>query len=284
MYFRGTGGGPGGFLISETDGPVRTGILSDIVFAPTGLPAKQQKAFIVHSAPGFFRITLTKRMMSLTCSWHSGPGHFHPAARQITGKRMTEITSKITSIDSCDIHFLETGRRERPAVLLLHGMKFQAATWQQTGTLRQLAEAGFHAVAVDMPGFGRSPACPVDQDTVLRHFVEKCGGHAALVGPSMGGRIALEFTIHHPSSVDGLVLAGAVGVRENRERLGTVKAPTLLVWGGDDRISPMENCELLHASIAGARKIIIDGAPHPCYLDNAEIWNRELIRFLTAID
>lgn len=197
---------------------------------------------------------------------------------------MTEITSKTTPIESCGIHFLEAGKPEQPTVILLHGMKFQAATWQQTGTLQYLAGNGFHAVAVDMPGFGRSPACPVSQEAVLRHIIEESGGHAVLVGPSMGGRIALEFTIKHPSSVDGLVLVGSVGVRENQENLTAITVPTLLVWGGDDRVSPMENCELLHTSITGAKKIVIDGAPHPCYLDNAEIWNRELIRFLKTID
>ncbi|MDW7772549.1 MAG: alpha/beta hydrolase [Desulfobulbaceae bacterium] len=197
---------------------------------------------------------------------------------------MTEITSKTIQISSCDIHFLETGSSGRHTVILLHGMKFQAATWEKLGTLQQLSEAGYHAVAVDMPGFGSSPPCAIHQDAVLQHFIRENRGRAVLVGPSMGGRIALEFTIKHPSSVAGLVLVGSVGVQENRDSLSAIRVPTLLVWGGEDRISPLENCELLHASIPGARKIVIEGAPHPCYLDNADIWHSELIRFLNTLD
>jgi len=198
---------------------------------------------------------------------------------------MTEIISKTAQINSCDIHFLEAGSKDNRAVILLHGMKFQAATWEETGTLQKLAEAGFHAVAIDMPGFGKSPACSLDQDTVLKHFIRDRGQRDFLIGPSMGGRIALEFAINHPSSLAGLVLVGSVGVQENRNRLAAINTPTLIVWGSEDQISPIANCELLYTSIPGSRKIIIDGAPHPCYLDNSEIWHRELIYFLnTATD
>lgn len=198
---------------------------------------------------------------------------------------MTEIVSKTAQVNSCDIHFLEAGSKDNRAVILLHGMKFQAATWKETGTLQKLAESGFHAVAIDMPGFGMSPACSLDQETVLLDFIRDRGQRVILVGPSMGGRIALEFAINHPSSLAGLVLVGSVGVQENRNSLTAINTPTLIVWGSEDQISPMADCELLHTSIPGSRKIIIEGAPHPCYLDNSEIWHRELIQFLnTATD
>ncbi len=203
----------------------------------------------------------------------------------LTGfNKMTEILSKNIQIDSCNIHFLEAGNAENITVLLLHGMKFQAETWQELGTLECLAEAGFHAVAVDMPGFGKSPSCSLDQGVVLEQFLQQTGFHKiVLVGPSMGGRIALEFTIHYPSHVHGLVLVGSVGVEENKNNLSAVNVPTLIVWGGEDQVSPMANCELLHNSITGSQKIIIDGAPHPCYLDNPDKWHGELITFLTTI-
>jgi len=197
---------------------------------------------------------------------------------------MTEILEKKLNINSCPIHYLSAGFPGRKTVILLHGMKFQAATWMQLGTLDLLAGAGFHAVAVDMPGFGRSPACPIDQDAILDALIRETGKRPAiLVGPSMGGRIALEFTLRNPVSVEGLVLVGSVGVAENKEYLSAIKVPTLLVWGSADQISPLANCRMLHTAIPGSKKIIIEGAPHPCYLDNPDQWHAELIDFLNTL-
>lgn len=186
--------------------------------------------------------------------------------------------------DSCEINYLAAGSKEDRAVVLLHGMKFQAATWQELGSLGKLADAGFYAIALDMPGFGESPACSADQDEVLHSFLTMIGkDQVILVGPSMGGRIALEYAINHPGKLGGLVLVGAVGVQENKDHLPGISIPTLLVWGGDDQISPLTNAELLDASIEKSNKIIIEGAPHPCYLDNPDKWHGALLDFLATV-
>jgi abhydrolase domain-containing protein 14 len=171
---------------------------------------------------------------------------------------MIEITSHTISANSCAIHYLRAGAQDDPIVILLHGMKFQASTWKELGTLEHLAGAGFQVIAMDMPGFGGSPACSAEQDSVL------------------------EFNIRHQNLVSALVLVGAVGVEENRSRLSSITVPTLIIWGRDDRISPLTNCQLLHSAIHGSKKIIIEGAPHPCYLDNPDIWHRELVNFLNS--
>lgn len=196
---------------------------------------------------------------------------------------MIEIKTNKISCNSCDIHFLSAGNEDNIPVVLLHGMKFQAATWQELGTLERLAESGFHAIALDMPGFGHSPACSTEQDDVLKTFLHELGlQKVILIGPSMGGRISLEFTINYPELIRALVLVGAVGVEDNKNRLSSITIPTLLVWGSEDQISPLSNCELLLSSIPSTKKIIIEGAPHPCYLDNPETWHTELINFLQS--
>ncbi len=196
---------------------------------------------------------------------------------------MTASKSQTILIDTCKVHYLAAGNPADRTVLLLHGMKFQAATWEELGTMDRLAKAGFHAVAVDMPGFGKSPACALEQDRVLEKFINAIGLQSVIIaGPSMGGRIALEFTLNHAHLVDKLILIGAVGVAENQNRLGEITVPTLIVWGSEDQISPLENSDILHTAIANSTKIVIDGAPHPCYLDNPEKWHNAVIQFLDS--
>lgn len=180
-----------------------------------------------------------------------------------------------------DIHILEAGMPGGLDIILLHGMKFQAETWRQLKTLEQLAAAGHHALAVDMPGFGRSPASSEQPESVLYEVIgrEKLT-RPVLLAPSMGGCICLDFAINHQELVGGLVLIGAVGVQENKEKLAAITIPCLIVWGGDDRISPLANGELLARKIGGARLVVIDQAPHPCYLEQPEIFHRELLAFL----
>jgi len=181
----------------------------------------------------------------------------------------------------CEIHCLEAGPTGGQHIVLLHGMKFKAQTWKELGTLNVLAGAGKHAVALDLPGFGASPACEGQPDRVLADFLTQMKMvKPVLIGPSMGGRVALEFCLDHPDLVGALVLVGAVGVQENRERLSKVTVPTLIVWGGADAVSPIDNGRLLNEKIGASSFFVIDGAPHPCYLAQPEIWHRALVSFL----
>jgi abhydrolase domain-containing protein 14 len=95
--------------------------------------------------------------------------------------------------------------------------------------------------------------------------------------------VSLEFCLNHPELAGGLVLVGAVGVQENKERLSLINLPTLIVWGGEDAISPIENGKILNDSITSSLFHVIDGAPHPCYLDQPDEWHRVLLSFLENI-
>ena len=192
---------------------------------------------------------------------------------------MTDIATKEMTVSGCELHALEAGSGQD--VLLLHGMKFQAATWKELGTLEKLAKAGYHAVALDMPGFGGSLTCDQDQDTVLAEFI-RCTGlnRPVLVGPSMGGRIALEFAINHPDMVSSLVLIDPDGVEENQEHLARNRIPTLVIRGSEDQISPASSAQMLVSTVPGCRLVVFDGAPHPCYLDQPEQWHSTLLDFL----
>lgn len=197
---------------------------------------------------------------------------------------MGAIEEGILAVPGGEVFTLAVGPLGGRAVLLLHGMKFQAETWRKLGTLAHLAGARMRAVAVDLPGFGRSPAGAAAPLQVIKAVIRQFAlSRPVLLGPSMGGRVALELVLASPELLSGLILVGAVGVSENRRRLGEIRVPVLAVWGGSDAVSPPANGRLLAAEIPGCRLLEIPGAPHPCYLDHAPLFNREVAAFVAGL-
>ena len=198
---------------------------------------------------------------------------------------MALITEKMIDLDGCVLHALESGPPQGRTAVLLHGMKFQAETWRELGTLTVLANLGLHVLAVDMPGFGKSEASALSPGDVLARLYRKQEvEQAVLVGPSMGGRIAMEFAIAHPHKISGLVLVGPVGVAENRTGLSRITSPVLIVWGGEDQVSPLANSDILLQELPTAAREIYPQAPHPCYLGQPDRWHESLTNFFTDLN
>jgi 3-oxoadipate enol-lactonase len=88
-------------------------------------------------------------------------------------------------------------------VLLLHaGIADSRMWWPQTDAL---AAAGHHTIAPDLRGFGewRLEAGPFSH---LRDAEAALDGPVAVVGCSLGGRVALELAVHRPDLVERLVV------------------------------------------------------------------------------
>ena len=100
------------------------------------------------------------------------------------------------------------------AVLLLHGIGGGRSIWgdEASGTARAMADAGFRAVSVDLPGYGDSAAMGPPDLAAMVAAVDALVVHLAaprtvLLGHSMGGMVAQELVALAPRLVQGLVLA-----------------------------------------------------------------------------
>lgn len=67
-----------------------------------------------------------------------------------------------------------------------------------------------------------------------------------------------------------------------KRRIHRVQAPTLVVWGQEDRIVPPAYAEEFARSIAGARVTTVDGAGHAPHLEQPETVSRLVGQFLAA--
>ena len=48
-------------------------------------------------------------------------------------------------------------------------------------------------------------------------------------------------------------------------------------------MAPLADSDTLLTELPRARREILDGAPHPCYLDRPERWHEVLRTFLTSL-
>jgi pimeloyl-ACP methyl ester carboxylesterase len=85
-----------------------------------------------------------------------------------------------------------------------------------------------------------------------------------------------------PSSPEGYAaqLSAAVG-HSAGDRLKGIRSPTLVIAGTADLLVPPVNSERIALRIPGAKLVLLPGAPHRLFAENAEEFNREVLRFLT---
>lgn len=132
---------------------------------------------------------------------------------------MTSVLTQSHNIDAggVDTAYLEAGSGE--PVLMLHGSGpgvSGTANWQLN--IGPLSER-FHVLAPDIVGFGAT-ARPEDVVYSLRTWTDhvwafldaKGINRTAIVGNSLGGRIALQMATDHPDRISRMVLMGSPGV------------------------------------------------------------------------
>ncbi|XP_065789646.1 putative protein-lysine deacylase ABHD14B isoform X2 [Muntiacus reevesi] len=105
------------------------------------------------------------------------------------------------------------GQAARFSVLLLHGIRFSSETWQNLGTLHRLAQAGYRAVAIDLPGLGHSkeakapaPIGELAPSSFLAAVVDALDlGSPVVISPSLSGMYSLPFLTAPGSQLRGYV-------------------------------------------------------------------------------
>ena len=129
----------------------------------------------------------------------------------------------LPGINGLDIHVLEAGfeSKGRPAVLLLHGFPELAYSWRKV--MPALAAAGYHAIAPDQRGYGRTTGWDADYDGDLAGFrfmnlvrdaigVLFALGHRtaeAVVGHDFGASVAAYAALIRPDIFKRMVLMSA---------------------------------------------------------------------------
>jgi len=99
----------------------------------------------------------------------------------------------------------------KPTVAFIHGAAHDHSVWALQS--RYFAYHGWNALAVDLPGHGKSEGRALDRigdiaDWVARMLNSAGAAKASLVGHSMGSLVVLETAARHPGRVAKLALVG----------------------------------------------------------------------------
>jgi pimeloyl-ACP methyl ester carboxylesterase len=154
----------------------------------------------------------------------------------------------VTGINGLTMHVLEAGFETpaRPAVLLLHGFPELAYSWRKV--MLPLAAAGFHVIAPDQRGYGRTTGWDADYDGDLRAFsllnlvrdalglVSAFGlrSVAAVVGHDFGASVAAWCALVRPDVFRALTLMSAPFAGPPAIAFDTLNAP--VAAKGPDRV------------------------------------------------
>ncbi|MDR3519022.1 MAG: alpha/beta hydrolase [Azospirillaceae bacterium] len=186
----------------------------------------------------------------------------------------------------------------RKKTIFLPGAGGSAAFWKPTAD-----RTGLDGVFLAWPGLGDEPAHP-DVNSIndlVSLVLDQMDEPVNIVAQSMGGLVALKVAGAAPAKVGRLVLTATSGgvpvfdlggsdwredyyqafpraakwIAEPFEDLSTqiksIHAPTLLLWGDSDPISPVAVGERLRTLLPDARIHVVNGADHDLAQTHADV-------------
>jgi pimeloyl-ACP methyl ester carboxylesterase len=129
--------------------------------------------------------------------------------------RYLQPDGKYLNVLGTRLHVRDTGSTDAPTVLMLHGLGSSLHTWEDWA---RVLDRDFRVIRVDLPGHGLTGADASGDYSMsrllalLEGMLEQLGlQQVALVGNSMGGRVAWNMAAALPERVWGLVLVSPDG-------------------------------------------------------------------------
>jgi len=131
-------------------------------------------------------------------------------------ERETSANKFHTLLSQGEVYVVVDGQSNGRNVVFVHGFSVPSFIWDRTAPA--LVDAGFFTIRYDLYGRGFSARPNSNHSSELyigqlSELIAKLGlkGPVDLIGLSMGGIIATEFTVMHPEIVGNLVLIDPVG-------------------------------------------------------------------------
>jgi 3-oxoadipate enol-lactonase len=186
------------------------------------------------------------------------------------------------------------------AVGLLDALKFDQVHWvglSMGGMIGQGIALGHPDRLCSLVLSDTAAIIPAEAQPVWQERIDAAidGGMQAVAESTLERWFTPQYLEHNRSEVDRIrqqILAtsvdGYVGCSEAirhlnyLERLDAVEAKTLIMVGADDPGTPVAASEAMHAQIKNSQLVVIPQAAHLSNIEQARIFNDNLIRFLQS--
>lgn len=228
-------------------------------------------------------------------------GHIAPASTRPNVQMMNALRSKDTItynegvLENAKMTFYREARpksrsSEKFDVFFLHGAELTSAIWVNIGTFQILAELGYRAVAVDLPGHGNSNdvGIPYSRDDILGYMTNLFTAlqlqRPVLVSPSKGGEYAMPLLMAYPRVLRGLV---AIAPSDTSHYLISdykkLTVPLLVMFGEKDNtmLKPSSLDSLFY--VPNRKVYMIRNTTHSCYVDHPPTFHKLLLQFLNRV-
>jgi pimeloyl-ACP methyl ester carboxylesterase len=192
-----------------------------------------------------------------------------------------QILYRTVKVDGLNIFYRESGPKDAPVLLLLHGLPSSSRMFQPL--LTRLADK-YHLIAPDYPGFGHSDWLdPKQFDYTFDHiaqvmddFTQALGlNHYSLYMQDYGGPVGFRMILAHPERAERLIVQDAVA---HNEGLGVNWATRRAYWA--DRAAKEEAMQKNLLSLTATKTRHVGDDP------NAELYDPDLwideYRFLNS--
>ena len=145
----------------------------------------------------------------------------------------SHVLYRTIKVDGLSIFYREAGRKDAPALLLLHGLPSSSRMYE---TLFARLADQFHLIAPDYPGFGHSDwpsprefAYTFDHlAKIMDRFTEAVGlSRYALYMQDYGGPVGFRMAVSHPERIEALIVQNAVA---HNEGLGAIWKARRAFW------------------------------------------------------
>lgn len=142
-------------------------------------------------------------------------GHSDIPLNELKAK-YAKTTSSFISINGMDIHYVDEGlQTDSIPIILIHGTASSLHTFDSWA---DNLKSTTRVIRMDLPAYGLTGPFP-NRDYSITHYTEFLNEflnalkikHCVLVGNSLGGQIAWNFTLEQPNKVTKLILIDAAG-------------------------------------------------------------------------